>query len=271
MTAELKLIQPAELAEQLNEPDLVVIDLCPEGDFIQAHVPGARFLPPQATQNGRPPRPGDLPDAGQLERIVAWLGLTQDSRIVVMDHEGGGWTGRMLWLLASIGVKSAAALDGGRVAWLAEGYPTEYGEPSPANPPGTLPIRLTSAHSISAEQLKAALEAGEVQVWDARSRDEFEGVRGNALRLGHIPGAIHMEWTELMDPARHLRLKPLDTIRDTLIQRGLNPECPVVTHCQTHHRSGLTWLAGQLMGLNIRAYPGSWSEWGNREDTPVTA
>lgn len=271
MTFKLKLIQPAALAEALDDPNLVVIDLCPEMDFIQAHVPGARYLPPQATQNGQPPRPGDLPPRAQLERIVAWLGLTPESRIVVMDHEGGGWAGRMLWLLASLGVKQAEALDGGRVAWQAEGLPTEAGAPAPAEPAGNLPVSLTAAHSITADELIEALKSGSVQVWDARSRDEYDGLRGHARRLGHMPGAIHMEWTELMDPTRNLRLRPVDEIRETLIRRGLDPERPVVTHCQTHHRSGLTWLAGHLMGLNIRAYPGSWSEWGNRDDTPVTA
>ncbi|MBT3897162.1 MAG: sulfurtransferase, partial [Gammaproteobacteria bacterium] len=43
----------------------------------------------------------------------------------------------------------------------------------------------------------------------------------------------------------------------------------IITHCQTHHRSGLTYLIGKSLGYDIKAYPGSWSEWGNHPDTPV--
>jgi thiosulfate/3-mercaptopyruvate sulfurtransferase len=31
----------------------------------------------------------------------------------------------------------------------------------------------------------------------------------------------------------------------------------------------LSYMVGRLLGMEIRAYHGSWSEWGNREDTPI--
>ncbi|MDG1207545.1 MAG: sulfurtransferase, partial [Pseudomonadales bacterium] len=40
-------------------------------------------------------------------------------------------------------------------------------------------------------------------------------------------------------------------------------------HCQTHHRSGLTYLIGKILGFDIRAYDGSWAEWGNDPTTPI--
>jgi thiosulfate/3-mercaptopyruvate sulfurtransferase len=43
-----------------------------------------------------------------------------------------------------------------------------------------------------------------------------------------------------------------------------------VTHCQSHHRSSLSWLVMELLGYrHPRGYHGSWGEWGNRDDTPV--
>ena len=55
-----------------------------------------------------------------------------------------------------------------------------------------------------------------------------------------------------------------------LASLGITPDKEVVTHCQSHHRSGLTYLLGRILGFpNIRAYPGSWSEWGNSPETPV--
>jgi len=50
---------------------------------------------------------------------------------------------------------------------------------------------------------------------------------------------------------------------------GFTQDKEIITHCQTHHRSSFSWLVGKMLGLNIRAYAGSWSEWGNHPDTPV--
>jgi 3-mercaptopyruvate sulfurtransferase SseA len=40
--------------------------------------------------------------------------------------------------------------------------------------------------------------------WDSRSADEYAGNAtagfGSVPRLGRIPGAAHLDWTELLDP-----------------------------------------------------------------------
>ena len=60
------------------------------------------------------------------------------------------------------------------------------------------------------------------------------------------------------------------TVADVLAKRGIDAKRDVVAHCQTHHRSGFAYMAARLLGFpRIRAYHGSWSEWGNRMDTPV--
>jgi thiosulfate/3-mercaptopyruvate sulfurtransferase len=44
----------------------------------------------------------------------------------------------------------------------------------------------------------------------------------------------------------------------------------VITHCQTHHRSGFTYLVAKSLGYpRVKGYAGSWGEWGNHPDTPV--
>ena len=72
-----------------------------------------------------------------------------------------------------------------------------------------------------------------------------------------------------MDRNNFLRLKPLATIQTMLADKNLTADKTIVTHCQSHHRSGLTYLVGKIIGLNIKAYDGSWSEWGNLKNTPI--
>jgi len=79
-----------------------------------------------------------------------------------------------------------------------------------------------------------------------------------------------MEWTQTMDATRSLRLKPSETLLSTFAAAGVTRDREVITYCQTHHRSAHTWLVLKALGFErVRGYPGSWSEWGNRNDTPI--
>jgi thiosulfate/3-mercaptopyruvate sulfurtransferase len=104
-------------------------------------------------------------------------------------------------------------------------------------------------------------------VWDVRSAEEYAGLRSGSARRGHIPGAVNLDWELHKDSNRQVRLvENLDEIAASL---GLLQAEQVITHCQSHHRSGLSYLVGRLLGLNIKAFHGSWSEWGNDPHTPI--
>ena len=73
--------------------------------------------------------------------------------------------------------------------------------------------------------------------------------------------------TTLLDPKRSGRLRA--DLKDWLSEAGIDGTRPIITHCHSHHRSGLSYLAGRLLGWPIRAYAGSWGEWGNHPTTPI--
>jgi thiosulfate/3-mercaptopyruvate sulfurtransferase len=72
-----------------------------------------------------------------------------------------------------------------------------------------------------------------------------------------------------MDRDRDLRIR--SDMEDILSNLGISRDKEVITHCQTHHRSSLTYLIGKSLGYSIKAYDGSWSEWGNDPHTPIEA
>lgn len=262
------LLAPEQLAPRLGQPDLCVVHVSSPDSYAAGHVPGALFLPPGALMLGQPPAPGRLPNSEQLQALYRHLGLTPETHVVASDDEGSGWAGRLLWTLEVLGHRRVSVLDGGIIAWRDAGLPVDT-TPHQAAPGDHTPGPVDARLLVETDELLNRLDAPGLVVWDARSRDEYLGLRSASARHGHIPGARHLDWLDLMDRDHGLRLKPLDTLRQLLEERGILPASEIITHCQSHHRSGLSYLVGRLLGLNIRAYHGSWGEWGNRTDTPI--
>ena len=233
-----------------------------------AHPPGAVLVAPRELVSGIPPATGALPGARHLTNLFRRIGLTAEREVVVLDDEGGGWAGRLAWTLDVIGHPNWRYLDGGLRAWQAAGLPFATA-PTPTTP-SDLNIEIGRGPVADAEELLARLADPDLLVWDCRSPEEYAGRKVAARRGGHIPGAINLDWLELVDRRRNLRL--VENLAERLAASGIVPERDVVAHCQTHHRSGLAYMAARLCGFpRIRAYPGSWAEWGNRDDTPVAA
>jgi len=259
-------IEPTTLATRLADPALILIDLTSSQRYAQGHVPGARFVDPRRIQLGLPPAPGLLPAQADLEALFAELGHHRDAVYVVYDDEGGGWAGRFIWLLDVIGHHNYHYLNGGLHAWLSEGLPLSQEIPAAHN--AALALTLHGEPTATREYLQSRLGASDLAIWDARSPAEYSGSKVLAAKGGHIPGAINFEWTAGMDQARSLRIR--EDMQEILNALGITADKEVITHCQTHHRSGFTYLAAKALGYpRVKGYAGSWSEWGNHPDTPV--
>ena len=270
MTTESKplIIEPDQLEPILDDDNLLIIDLCQPSVYDKIHIPGAVHVAPAELVAGTPPATGKLPAMSKLEQLFSRIGYTRQKYIVAYDDEGGGWAGRFLWTLDVIGHHNYSLLNGGLHAWINEGHPVQAQSVVP-EPTDCASLSIDNSVIASLDEVTAQLSDDNSIIWDARSAEEFHGLRGGALRSGHIPGAVNLDWLEVMDTNSNYRLFPLDLLRQKLQSLGITQDKKIITHCHTHHRSGLTYIIGKALGLNIRAYDGSWSEWGNLDDTPI--
>jgi thiosulfate/3-mercaptopyruvate sulfurtransferase len=260
-------IEPTDLHSRLDSPGLILVDLTNAARYAAGHIPGAHFVDPKLTQLGQPPAPGLLPSLPELQALFGALGHHADATYVVYDDEGGGWAGRFIWLLDVIGHHRYHYLDGGLLAWEADGLALSTEVPATA---GSTPVSLTlhEAPVATREYLQSRLGAADLAIWDARNPLEFSGAKVLAAKGGHVPGAVNLEWTAAMDPQRALRIRR--DMPQILEDLGITRDKEIITHCQTHHRSGFTYLVAKALGYpRVKGYAGSWGEWGNHPDTPV--
>ena len=265
------LIDAEQLVPHLGNDKLRIVDLSRASVYDQLHIPHALHLKPKFLVRQDEQATGLLPDVAGLQELIRYLNISSEHHVVVYDDEGGAWAGRLIWNLHCLGFENTSLLNGGIHAWLAAGLPTtsEVEQFEPVSALVQVDQAKIQQYRIEYAELLEKVQSSQVQLWDCRTEDEYTGLRLAARRGGHIPNALHFEWSTALNRENHLRLHPLERTQQRLEQLGFNLNKPVVVYCQSHHRSGLAYILGRLLGWNIQAYDGAWSEWGNRLDSPI--
>jgi thiosulfate/3-mercaptopyruvate sulfurtransferase len=266
------IVEPQQLKPYLGHEKLLIIDLSSSENYQQGHIPAAINVSPRDLIAGKAPVTGLLPDEERLQQLFNSLGLQEKMHVVVYDDEAGTWAGRFIWTLEMIGhfhysySNGFSYLNGGLAAWLSAGYEAET--TTNVAKPSQAVIDLKNSPAADRDYIVAHLDDPRTVIWDARSPTEYSGEEKKAEKAGHIPGAINYEWTRAIDENK--RIRDLDEIREELYDLDISGNKEIITHCQTHHRSGLTYLVGKALEFpHMKAYPGSWAEWGNDPETPA--
>lgn len=269
MTAPLPLlVEPEQLVPHLEDPSVLLVDLCKPESFAEGHIPGAVPMDPKSLVGGVSPAAGLFPGTDQIQTALRAIGLQADQHVVAYDDEGGGWACRLLWTLDVVGHPSGSLLNGGLRAWKAAGLPLTA-EPTQVMP-SDYSAELSGRALATRDEILGRLEDPDLALLDARTPAEYDGSKVRANKAGHIPGAVNLNWVDTMDKDRDLRFLPRERLLGMLRERGITSDKEVIAYCHTHHRSSHAYFMLKQLGFeNIKGYAGSWSEWGNDPDTPV--
>lgn len=252
------------LLVEVGDPKLKefrVIDVRPKDQYDAGHVPRA------AHADTAPWSKAVLENkaTGVFMVTLAPLGISPKVPVVVYADDARD-AARAWWLLKYAGVPDVRILNGGWKAW------TEAKLPTDKTPPIIQPyMRGWTPDATRMADKKHVLEVlkGGAACVDARAKDEFTGEKALAKKGGHVPGATHLEWVELLDPKTSKFLPPADLLK-LLKDRNIDLDKPQVTYCQGGGRAAVVAFGLELAGAkSVRNYYPSWGEWGNSDDTPV--
>jgi len=268
------------LEAHLTDPSLVILEVSIDppaaAAFSGGHAPGSHLVYWKDLLWHETDRRFPSPEV--MARRLAALGIGEDTTIALLG-DPFQFAAYAYWVLTMAGQESRCRLvDGGRRTWLAEQRPlsTETNDPV--------------ATTLAAGQADLSPRAGRDQVKDGlaapdgpllidmRSAEEYRGDRVSppwlafdhgAERRGHIPGARHLFFEDLLDDEGSLL--PIEGLRNRFDTVRAGSDAAVITYCRLSHRAALGWfvLTRILDENDVQVYDGSWTEWGSIVGFPI--
>jgi thiosulfate/3-mercaptopyruvate sulfurtransferase len=108
------------------------------------------------------------------------------------------------------------------------------------------------------------------QILDARSAGRFSGAAPEprpGIRSGHMPGAISVPYTDLLQDGR---LKPADALREQFREDKVDLHRPITTTCGSGVTAAALLLALEVAGArDASLYDGSWAEYAQHPDAII--
>lgn len=258
-------VDAAYVKEHMGEEGVLLVDARGEDAAAKGTVEGAiaviwqMFADVSSGVSGDPMWGTILP-VEQLSEQLSATGISPDKEIILFAAAQNGWgdDGRILWELVAAGFPNVKMVDGGYDALVAAGCPTVKG--AAAYTPAEVTITsIDETHVINTDDLVANYDS--YTIVDVRADEEWEGqvLYGEAAG-GHLPGAIHVRYTDLFND--DCTLKSNDEILALFADAGITPDQAVVTYCTAGIRSAYMQLILEMCGFeNTLNYDESYYRW----------
>jgi thiosulfate/3-mercaptopyruvate sulfurtransferase len=252
--------------DRLNDPKLVILHCSfMKYDYDKEHIPGAKYLWPASLAPDSPYGSYNEPDVKAATELLQNFGVSNDSYIVIYNVRGEvAVTARMFLTLENFGLKGKVSyLNGGLDAWKKENFPVTTAQPSTKK--GNVKLKSQSL-LVNKDYVLNTLKSDKGLVVDARMQRFYDGeVTGNP-RDGHITGAKNIPYTEMIDATNFF--KPNDQLQNYFTPVATKDK-ELVTYCFIGQTASVVYMAGRILGYDMKLYDGSLQEWSRIESLPM--
>ena len=258
------LIEPPALQQAIAQGKVVVLDARTRQAYEAGHIATARWVDHDDWSQSFAAKP----DADAFSKRIGALGIANDTPVVIYDDQMSKNAARIWWILRYFGHTQAQLLNGGWVTWTAEERPTT--QDIPADNTAAFKPQVESRRLTNSDDVLAGLAGSQLQMLDVRSFGEHCGLdKLKNARGGAIPGARHLEWSDLLDDETH-RFKSPQQLQALFTESGLDLTRPIATHCQSGGRASVMAFGLELMGgKDVRNYYDILTARGNDESRPI--
>lgn len=260
------LVSAQWLHEHLTDPNLVIIQTSYlKLDYDKEHIQGARYLWPPWLAPDTPDANFNAPDTKAATELLQGYGISEDSHIVIYHIRGEvSVTARMFLTLEHLGLRGRVSyLNGGLEAWKKEGYPLTQEIPKVKR--GNFKVKPQSL-LVDKNYVLKTLQSDKGVVVDARMQRFYDGDPTGNPRDGHISGAKNIPYTEMIDAAN--MFKTVDQLQ-AYFGPVASKEKEIVTYCFIGQTASVVYMAGRILGYNMKLYDHSLQEWSRLEELPM--
>lgn len=277
------LVEPDWLEENLDDPDLRVVDCSVDltydietgeaecsplrSKWEKSHIPGSIFvdLMVDLSETEDPDYAFQLPDPADFAAEMESVGIGNDTRVVAYDNASNEWAARFWWMLRVFGHDHVGVLNGGWKRWTNEDRPTSSADPTipdvtftPEYKPDFVADKEEVLSYISDEN------ADEAHVVCALPPDEYG--------LIHIPNTKNIPAigeSALVNAKTNTYLSK-NEIRSWFNEIGITESDRLVTYCGGGIASTSAALAAYASGIeNVAVYNGALEEWRSDSELPL--
>ena len=247
--------------------------------YKQGHIPGAVNIDDVASVLRNENTEDYLP-LPQLERALGDAGIDPAREIIVYGPKGNPNVYFALVTLQYLNGREPRIYHGGIDDWKSAGMAIDT-QPSRLAPI-TLKLSVRPELLADTQEVIAKLHDPNVQILDVRTPAEFHGEDIRAIRGGHIPGAIPINyqenWVDPDAPAKldgkliankdGLNLKTREQLK--ALYSRLDPDKETIVYCQSGVRASETATVLQDIGFKrVKVYDSSWLGYGNTLSAPA--